>query len=74
MAWSSASNFDGSRRERIAFRDELSSAGPLIWRNRQAFQSLLQKFFPPSIRSSWNRMSWPWGAMETIPKRRPSAP
>ena len=56
------------------FVDELSPAGPLIWRNRQAFHSLLQKFLPPSIRSSWNRMSWPWGAVETIPNLSPSAP
>jgi hypothetical protein len=47
---------------------------PLIWRKRHAFQSLLQKFFPLSMRSSWKRMSCPCGAIDTMPKRRPSAP
>ena len=74
MAWSSASKRVGLRRERIRDTEELSAISPLIWRKRHAFQSLLQKFFPPSMRSSWKRMSCPWGAIDTMPKRRPSAP
>jgi hypothetical protein len=42
----------------------LSPAAPLIWRKRQAFHSLLQKFLPDSMRSSWKRMSCPCGAIE----------
>ena len=43
-------------------------------RNRQTFQSLLQKFLPCSMRSSENLMSWPLGAILMIPWRKPSAP
>jgi hypothetical protein len=74
MAWSSASNFAGSIRRKMASSEELSPASPLIWRKRQAFQSLLQKFLPLSIRSSWKADVLPWGAIDTMPKRRPSAP